>query len=133
MILRKLWIAFITIRNYDRIPKLPRGMLATNYEKIARPERGVLARLGARDPIGVKVAMRRHGVETIEELTAILEHQQPRRRVGERLWLALGRIIGGKPYDPNAREIRALARHKIDPRQAAIEQRIKSTINAMKE
>jgi hypothetical protein len=127
MILRKLWLALASIRNYDRIPRLPR-MLAGEYQTMTRQEREVLARLGARDPIGIKVAMRRYGVSTIEELAAVLEHQQPRRRVGHRLWLAIGRVVGGQPYQPHAEEIRKLARQKQNRQQVEIEQRIKNTV-----
>lgn len=131
--LKKLWLTIASIRNYDRIPKLPRGMLATKYTKLTQKEREVLARLGARDPVGIKVAMRRYKVKSIDELMTLLEHQQPKRRVGERWWLALGRLMGGYGYDPHASAIAAEARRSQRPKQVILEDRLKSAVKAFRE
>lgn len=120
--------AFVYICNRDRIPKLPRGMLAAKYETIARPEGRVLARLGARDPLGIKVAMKRHKVETIEELVEKLEHYQPRRNIRQRILMALGRALGGYPHDPHRAEILRDERHsRKSSSRLELEHRLKVT------
>jgi hypothetical protein len=122
----KLWRALALITNRNRIPKLPRGMLATAYKEIARPEGRVLARLGARDPTGVKLAMRRYKAATIDELVAQLKHYEVRRNIGRRLRIAVGRVVGGSETDPHRADILRAARH--DARSAArieLEQRLK--------
>ena len=109
--LYKLWYTFAMIFNRDRIPKLPRGMLASHYDDIPGEERRVMARLGARDPRGVKVAMKRYGVKTIPELVALLEHQKPKRHIGHRLGLAVDRLIGSHRKNPHQAEISRQERH----------------------
>lgn len=133
--IRKLWYALASIRNYDRIPKLPRGMLATEYDPadLARPEREILARLGARDPRGIQIAMRRYDVKTLEELRAVLEHQRPRRRIWHRLLMALARLAGGHTREVHADEIRKLARRKPNSQAAIVEQRIKNIQKELQE
>jgi hypothetical protein len=124
--LYKIWMSFIRIINWERIPKLPRGMLASHYEDVAGDEWRVMARLGSRDFAGVKRAMKQHDCKTIEELVAKLEHQQPRRNIRHRLRLAIGRVVGGHETDPHRAEIIiALNRGKKSNARAEIEQRIK--------
>src|SRR5688572_12724324 len=105
---RKLWYAFAMIYNRRRVPPLPRGMLASDYKDVATPERRVMARLGSRDIIGVQVAMKQAGVNTIEELVAHLEHYQPKRNILDRIKNGLGRVAGGMDHDPYAEDIRRL-------------------------
>jgi len=103
-VIYKIWITFIMIYNASRIPKLPR-MLASRYEQIPPDVKDVMRRLGCRDPRGVKVAMKRYGVTTVEELVAILEYQQPKRNIRYRLWLAVARLIGETSKHPHSDEI----------------------------
>jgi hypothetical protein len=102
----KLWRVIGMLFNRDYIPPLPRGMLATAYEELTEDERRVMARHGARDPNGVKVAMRRAGVTTADELVSQLEHYTPARRIKERVHRAIGRVVGGTDYEPHEKEIR---------------------------
>lgn len=119
---RNLLKAFFYIANRDRIPPLPRGILASEYDSMSAEERRVIARFGARDPNGVKVAMRQHGAKTVEELVAALEHHQAQRRIGERIRNGIARLTRSTPYDPHAQDIRR-AKRKPDPRRIEIEQR----------
>ena len=100
-IVKALW----RIRNYDRIPKLPRGMLATKYEHIPADGRRVMARLGARDPRGVAIAMRRAGVESVDDLIEQLEHFRPQHRFRARLSRAIGRVLGAYDHPPHRAEL----------------------------
>lgn len=122
----KLWRALALITTRNRIPKLPRGMLATEYKEIARPEGRVLARLGARDPTGVKLVMRRYKAATIDELVAQLKHYEVHRNFKRRLRIALGRIVGGSETDPHRADILRDERHsKRSAARIEIEQRLK--------
>jgi len=97
--------ALIRIRNYERIPKLPRGMLASKYQAIDHDESRVLARMGARDPRGVRVAMRRAGVEDVDLLVAGMDHHKARRRVRRRISSMIGRWLRATDYHPHQSEI----------------------------
>lgn len=131
MILRNIWFALLAIRNRDRIPKLPRAMLATKYDpgSLTRIERDIMARLGTRDKQGIKQAMKRYKVKTPEALLELLEHQKPRRRFLYRLKMAIGRLAGGYAKPPHIKEIKAVG----TPRNSEIESRLKATIKAFEE
>jgi len=109
-----LWKTFAAIRAYDRIPKLPRGMLATRYDpaELTRQEREIMARMGIRDQAGVRAAIKKHKVKDAEELLAVLEHQKPQRRVLHRLWQALGRLVGGYERPPHIEDIYRASKRK---------------------
>lgn len=131
----KFWRVLGMLFNRDYIPPLPRGMLATKYEDYTEDERRVMARHGARDPMGVKVAMRRAKVETVEELVNQLEHYSPARRFKERLHRAIGRVVGGTDYDPHEKEIRRVgSAHQARQARATqeIANRVKATRKAMR-
>lgn len=87
-------------------------MLATRYDELPKPESRVIARLGARDPTGVKLAMKRHKAKDIPELVGMLEHYEAQRRTKERIENALGRLVGGVPYPPHQREIQQAMRER---------------------
>lgn len=101
-LIKELW----RIKLRDRIPKLPRGMLATEYSEISEDERRIMARMGIRSPSGVKLAMKRAKVKSIEELVAQLKHHTPRRRAGEKLFKMFGRLFGSRGYDPHREALR---------------------------
>lgn len=130
--IRNLWRTLAAIRNADRIPKLPRGMLATHYEHLTRQDREVLARLGARDPIGIKVAMKRYKVTSVEELLKLLEHQQPRRKIFYRIRQAVGRLLGGYANDPHREAILRDERARRAAKNIELEQRVKSVSDTFK-
>lgn len=107
-ILRKLW----RLTPWDKLPRAPR-MFATEYDRADKAEARVMARLGIRSPSGLRVAMKRYNVETIDELVAELEHHQPRRRLAHRIKLMLARASGGTRGHPHAGEIyRAVKRRR---------------------
>ncbi|PJF20361.1 MAG: hypothetical protein CUN56_16560, partial [Phototrophicales bacterium] len=126
-IYRLLWF----ISNRDYIPKLPRGMLASKYDEtqVTRDEWRVLDRTGARDPAGIKRAMKRYKVDNIDDLVALLEHHQPKRKPFHRLKRALGRLVGEYNYDPHAREVKQAFKYHLES-QAHI--RIKERIRKAK-
>lgn len=130
----KFWRAFGMILNRDRIPKLPRGMLATRYENISDDERRVMARMGTRDVNGVRLAMRRHGVSTAKELIELLEHQKPKRNFWHRIHNGIGRAVGGEDHDPHQEEIRQAFRpNKKSQQTAEIMERAKAARRAASE
>lgn len=132
--LRWIWKSFFMILNRNHIPPLPRGMLATRYDEIPAAERRVIARMGARDVVGVKLAMKRHKAKNIPELVSKLEHYQAQRHVRERIDNAIGRIVGGTPYPPHQQEILRDARERAQSGQhKEIELRVKRTRKAFKE
>lgn len=104
-------------------------MLATKYNEmdLTRDEWRVLDRIGARDPAGIKRAMKKHGVDNIPDLIAKLEHYQPRRRFWERLDNAIGRVVGGTKHDPHAQEIKRAFKYQFENREhIIIKERIKN-------
>lgn len=130
--LHKLWRTLWMILNRDRIPHLPRGMLASHYEDVSGEERRVMARFGSRDFAGVRHAMKQHGVNTLDELVSKLEHQQPQRRFRHRLNLAIGRLVGGHPTDPHRAEIMIADRQRKSTDRMELEQRIKRVKKELK-
>lgn len=131
----KLWYVLGRLFNRDYIPPLPRGMLATKYEDYTEDERRVMARHGARDPQGVKVAMRRAKVDTVDELVGQLDHYTPARRIKERIHRAIGRVVGGTDHPPHEKEISRVgsAYHARQARATkAIADRVKATRKAMR-
>lgn len=132
--LRWIWKAFFAILNRDHIPPLPRGMLATHYDDMPKQERRVIARMGARDVVGVNLAMKRHKAKDIDELVSKLEHYEAERRVRERIDNAIGRLVGGTPYPPHQQEILRDARErKQNGQHKEIELRVKRTRKVFKE
>jgi hypothetical protein len=113
------------LRNKDRIPKLPRGMLATayDYEALSEDAIRVMARLGIRDPLGLQRAMRKHKVGTVDELVGKIEHQSPTRKIKERAMLALGRAVGGTKTPPHRKEM--IAALERDPDSEEVNERFR--------
>ena len=95
----------IRLRNYERIPKLPRGMLASHYEALTEDEARVVARMGARDPASVRIAMKRADAANVDELVGQLEHYRARRHIGARANKMLDRFFHSTPYHPHREEI----------------------------
>jgi len=91
-------------------------MLANRYDSdnVTRDEWRVLDRIGARDPAGIKRAMKRYKVDNIPDLVAVLEHHQPKRKSLHRLKRALGRLVGDYNYDPHAREVKQAFKYHIE-------------------
>ncbi len=81
-------------------------MLATKYDEldVTANEWRVLHRIGARDPVGIKRAMKKYNVDNIPDLVSVLEHHQPQRKTLQRLLTALGRVVGGYGYNPHKQE-----------------------------
>lgn len=127
MRLRTLYRVLFAILPKQRIPKLPRGMFSSEYESYTPDERRVLARLGARDPRGIKVAMQRYGVDSIDELIKLLKHQQPEREIKKRWNALLCRLQDATEYDPHRIEILRDARmdkRSRDPRMIEVKRRL---------
>jgi len=122
------------ILNRNRIPPLPRGMLASRYDHIPPDARRVIARLGARDVVGVGLAMKKHHAESIDELVGMLDHYEAQRNVRARFERAVGRVIGGTPYHPHEQAIRRDAREQAQRgAHKEIEQRVKVMRKRFKE
>lgn len=135
--IKKLLKTIYFLTNRDKIPRLPSRMYANHFDDTdaTQDDWRVLARLGARDPQGIKVAMRRHGVSSPTELAKQLEHYQAQRRVGERWRRALIRLSGGKEVDPHHEEIKRIGR-KLNWREKqheAIRQRVKHINSKLQE
>ena len=131
-----LYRALIKILPKQRIPKLPRGMLASEYDQLSFSDRRVLARLGARDPKGIKLAMQRAGVQTVQELIDLLEHQQPQRDFERRVNRLICAMQNALPYDPHQREIimdARAARRAQKPENVEVARRLKTVLERMKD
>jgi hypothetical protein len=133
MMLDKILRAFVLIMNRDRIPPLPRGMLASDYTALTSEERRVIARFGARDPNGVRIALKRAGVKTVDELVDQLDHYAPERRIAHRLNVGLGRLMGGFDRDPHRDQIVRETKRKTSKQQKDIEERVKRARKVFKE
>lgn len=108
-----LWM----LSNRDYIPKLPRGMLATKYDEnaVTSDQWRVLDRIGARDPAGIKRAMKKYQVDSLEDLVAVLEHHKPKRNFKRRLMTALGRLAPGSfPRDPHETDLKRAMKHNFE-------------------
>lgn len=120
--IRKLIKYFFLIRNRQRITPIPR-MLASDYTRLTDDEARVMTRYGIRSPSGLKVAMKKHKVKTLDELVAQLEHYRPKRRLGDKFRSMLIRISGGVPYHPHQKQIRQL--FKKTPNSEVLKARIR--------
>lgn len=101
----KVIYELLRLRMWERIPKLPRGMLSARYEQIGREDRRVIARLGARDPRGVEVVLKRTKAADVNELVSRLDHFTPRRRVMRRLNKMIDRLTYGTRSHPHGRAL----------------------------
>lgn len=97
-------------------------MLATKYQEsdVTREQWRVLHRIGARDPAGIKRAMKRYKVDNIPDLVALLEHHQPRHRFAIRLENAIGRVLGGHKRDPHADDVKRAFRKSFKDQEVII-------------
>jgi hypothetical protein len=107
---------------WDKIPRVPR-VLATDFKTFTDAEARVMARLGIRSPSGLQLALKRHKVNNVDELVALLEHHKPRRRLLYRLRLMAARAGGSRFGHPHRKEIYAAV--KVKPADVLIEQRLK--------
>jgi hypothetical protein len=129
--IRALLKYLLRIANYDRIPRLPKGMLATKYDAVPDDARRVMARLGIRDVVGLKVRLKRAKVEHVDDLVAQLEHFQPERKLQRRLSVAIGRVLHASDFPPHRAEIVADARRQN--RNVEIDARLKRVIQEGKQ
>jgi hypothetical protein len=107
----KLFRYLNRITNGERIPKLPR-MYATEYTTLDPDSARIMTRYGIRSPSGLKLAMKRHNVTTVDQLVAKLEHHQAQRRIRQKLQQGLERLSSGTKAIPHQREIRQLVNPK---------------------
>lgn len=124
-ILRDLW----RLRNKDYIPPAPGGY-KVDSEVIDPESRRVMARLGIRSPAGLPRALRRAGVQTVDELVAKLEHYRPRRKIRQRWRLMMDRLFGGDSVPPHTKEMRAWTRRT--PASKEIERRVNHISDVMR-
>lgn len=96
-----------TIVNRRRIPPLPR-LFTSAYKTIDDDAARVMARYGIRSPSGIRAAMKKHKVDTIDDLVAQLEHHRVKRNLKKRLEWGLERLSGGTAYNPHSTAIRRL-------------------------
>ena len=111
-IIYNLYSTLLRILPYQRIPKLPRGMLSAEYLTFDEDTRRVIARLGSRDPRGVKVAMKKYDAETVDELVGKLEHHRVSREFHRRLNDLLCHWTNSTNYDPNGEALARDARRE---------------------
>lgn len=125
--LKGLLRALLHIRNYERIPKLPRGMLASEYKALSREDARVMARLGARSPSGVHIALQRAGVDRVEELMRGLKHYRPQRHIRRRWNRIVNRFLLASDDEPHRQDVLADARRdRRRGRHPEVEQRLKA-------
>lgn len=95
------------ISPFRRIPPLPR-VYSSAYKSIDQDSARIMARYGIRSPSGIRAAMKKYKVSTVDDLVAQLEHHRVKRSIRKRLEWALKHLSGGTPYNPHAKEIRRL-------------------------
>jgi len=102
-------------------------MLANDYDEstVSRDEWRVLDRIGARDPAGIKRAMRKYDVDTMDELVKLLKHHKPVRKPGERLKKAVGRMFGDYWHDPHKKEFNRAFKYHQSAEEKQVIQRMK--------
>lgn len=110
------------ITNGERIPKLPR-MYATEYTTLDPDSARIMMRYGIRSPSGLKLAMKRYKVTTIDDLVARLEHHRAQREIRRKLQQGLERLSTGTKSVPHQREIRKLVNLRGQDRE--LQQRLK--------
>jgi hypothetical protein len=134
--IRLLYSVLLRVLPRQRIPKLPRGMLSADYPTMTHDDARVLARLGARDPRGIKVAMKRHNVSSIDELVKLLKHHEIDRQFRQRLNALICHMTRSHNFDPTAPMMRDLGRalrQRSDPKYIEMDRRLKSVVKAMEE
>lgn len=133
MILGAIIRVLLKLHNYQKIPKLPRAMLSSEYEAVSRDERRVLARLGARSPSGIPIALRRAGAADVNELVGELEHFRPMRHIRRRFARMITRALRATDYHPHRAEILEDARLKRKTaKKPEVEQRLKDALKDMR-
>jgi uncharacterized membrane-anchored protein YjiN (DUF445 family) len=118
----------------QHIPRLPRGMLSADFETFDKNERRVLARFGARDPRGIKVAMRKHRVASIDELVEQLPHHRAQREFQRRFNALICRMQNATNYDPHRLDLLKAARMEREsrkPENMEMKRRLKQVIGAL--
>jgi hypothetical protein len=128
---RALYSVLYRLLPKQRIPKLPGRMYSSEFHTFTSDERRVLARLGARDPKGIRLALKRHNVETVDELVRLLDHQRPQREFRRRWAALMGRTFDTTEHQPHAREIIETARRerrRQRPENRAMEMRLRDVL-----
>lgn len=124
----KIIYELLRLRMWERIPKLPRGMLSARYEQLGRDDRRVIARLGARDPRGVSVALKRAKAADVNELVSRLDHFTPRRRIMRRLNKMIDRLTYGTRAHPHGRQLMLDRRAARRSNDVEIMRRVKAAV-----
>jgi len=102
-------------------------VFAIEYDEddVTKNEWRVLHRIGSRDPMGIKRAMKQYNVDNIPDLVKLLEHHEPDRRFMIRLLNACGRVVGGYSYNPHKKEMgREFRLHVDDMELVEIKRRV---------
>jgi len=107
-------------------------MLRNHYESITEDDRRVMARMGARDPTGVAIKMRRAKVRNVDDLVKQIDHYEPTRNVWYRFKRGLGRVMGATDYNPYAEAIRRDARIAAIPKNRELKSRLKRVMEVYK-
>lgn len=96
----KLYRLLFGLKTREKLPRLPRH-LANEFDHrlVDQAEAQILARTAARDRRGIERLMARHGVETAEELAALIPYQKPKADWRKRLDGWLQRLAGETPYE----------------------------------
>lgn len=104
----KLLKYLIKISRQSQIPPLPR-MAAAEYTSVTPDEARVMARYGIRSPSGIKAAMKKYQVNTIDELIIHLEHHRAKRKIYFRWLQGVRRLSGGTVQNPHTGDIRKIS------------------------
>lgn len=117
-----IWISKITIRSM--IPPLPR-MFSSHYDSIDPESERVMVRYGIRSPSGIKRAMKKYNVNTVDELAKVLEHHQAKRQIQKRFNDGMRRAIGGTANNPHRDQIRRAFSTRNRSEKEIIKERIR--------
>jgi len=116
------WLMKITLRS--QIAKLPR-MFASHYKTLDGDSERIMSRYGIRSPSGLKIAMKKHKVSTIDELAQRLEHLEVKRQIRERFEMGVRRVVGGSMENPNRDAIRRALGGRNASEKEVIRERIR--------
>ncbi len=100
----RFWRMLFHIKRRDRLPRLPRRLandFTTRDIESGMPR--IFARTAARDPAGVQQLVKRHKVESIQQLIPLVPFQDYRPNWRMRLLRFFQRVEGSSGYEPTVR------------------------------
>lgn len=102
--IKRLIKYLLHLKPKEKLGRVP-NMFATEFKSFSDSDARAMARLGIRSPSGLKSAMRKYRVNSVDDLIDRLDHHKPKRHVWRRLRNIFSRWAGGYDYVPHRQEI----------------------------